>query len=139
MESMKSNWFFDGKIIYVHAGNLVDIVMDVGFGITVKKELKVDGVELPSLRSSNRNERRLAQDVKDVMMERFLNKRCLIETFKDVDGHEYVGNIFIDEEDAEEKFTTIIGTRPLLDVVKVIRDVYNKICGSSGQMDEKAG
>ena len=133
MDTMKSNWFFDGKIIYVHAGDSVDVVLDIGFGITVKRRMKVDGIDLPSLRSSNRQERKIAQEVKAFMMENFLNKKCLIETFKNVGGHEYAGNIFIADEKAEEKFTTIVGTEVLLDVVKVTRDVYNRIWDESGE------
>lgn len=123
-ESLRNSWYFDGKIVYVKEGHVYDVVLDLGFNLSLRVTLTVDGINLPSLRASNKVEREFAQRAKDFAMSTFLNKKCLVETFRSMGARGFMSNIFF-AEDGEEKHTTLIEGRKFVDAVKVLRSAHD--------------
>lgn len=65
-------------------GDTVDVVLDLGFGLTMKQRLRVIGIDTPELRSKDPAERERAQAAKD-FAEKWLisNGQMIVTTYKD--------------------------------------------------------
>lgn len=65
-------------------GDTVDVVLDLGFGLTLRQRLRVVGVDTPELRSPDPAERERAQAAR-TFAERWLtsNGQMVVTTYKD--------------------------------------------------------
>jgi len=73
---------YKAKIVNVVDGDTVDAVIDIGFKLTTTQRLRLYGVNTPELRSSNEDERALANKAKEYTTNTLLSQEVLLTTYK---------------------------------------------------------
>lgn len=72
------------KVERVIDGDTVDIIIDLGFGLSLKQRVRVIGIDTPELRSKNEAEREAAKKSKDFAEQWFISDNCMtVTTYKD--------------------------------------------------------
>lgn len=72
------------EILKVVDGDTVDITIDLGFDVTVKQRVRLDGIDAPEHISSNPEEKKLASESKEYLENWLKNQKDLIiSTTKD--------------------------------------------------------
>jgi len=65
-------------------GDTVDVVLDLGFGVTIKQRLRIIGVDAPELRSKDPGERERAQGAKAFAEQWLISSgQMVVTTYKD--------------------------------------------------------
>jgi len=115
-------YIYSAKVVYVHKGNECDIVLDLGLRLTMRQKFKLEGLDLPPLRSSSASDRRMAKAAKECFMHLVLNKMVLIESFKTgAEDLPYSCSIFLsDPTERKETIASFEGV-DYIDVMKYMR------------------
>lgn len=105
------------EILRVVDGDTVDVDIDLGFGIWMKKErVRLYGIDTPESRTRDKTEKAFGLAAKKRLKE-LLGKKCVLKTFAARDGEDMKGkfgrilgdfNVYYDEEDRWCMATTIL-------------------------------
>ena len=91
------------KIIKVIDGDTVDVDIDLGFGVWLKKErVRVNGIDTPEIRGKTPEEKELAIHVRDELYSKIYGKMV---TLKNVDTEKYgrmLADVYLDDENINE-------------------------------------
>jgi len=91
---------YKAGLIRVIDGDTIDIEIDLGFEIKMRKRVRLFGVDTPELRSSNPTERKAAQLVKNVVTDLLDWRSLYVKTVKDKDKYgRYLADIYLSEDD----------------------------------------
>lgn len=72
------------EVPYIVDGDTVDVVIDLGFSMTTKQRIRLNGIDTPETNSSDLQERQLALEAKKFVTEWFATTRNIhIATIKD--------------------------------------------------------
>ena len=71
------------KVIYVIEGNVFELVMDLDFCGQFRERVRLDGLDLPNLRSGVEADRIIARNAKDCAMKLLLQREVIIESFRE--------------------------------------------------------
>jgi len=95
-------YIYRAKLDRVIDGDTIDVIVDLGFDVTIKRRLRLKGVNTPELRSKDPDERRNALAAKEYVETTLYDNELVIETFKTRSGKDrrtfgrYVADVFID-------------------------------------------
>ena len=91
---------YKAELTNVVDGDTIDITIDLGFGINMKKRVRIYGIDTPELRSRNPFERLAAQNVKHVVEILLNDGDMYVKTIKDKDKYgRYLAEVFIVKHD----------------------------------------
>ena len=86
------------SVAQVHSGEVVDLVLDLGFGLSKKEKIRLSGVQAPSIRTKAVEEKELGEVAK-MELETLLRAGTKLECV--VDGKDGMGRttavLFVDE------------------------------------------
>lgn len=75
---------YSAKIIKVIDGDTLDLDIDVGFSITVKQRVRLNGIDTPESRTKNKEEKVLGLKAKKIVEENVRGaKDIIVRTYKD--------------------------------------------------------
>lgn len=85
---------YEGKVIYIKSANAADVVIDWGFGATIKKTVHLSDLEYnPNLTDEDRLKLR---EARNKFSELTLGKKCVVRLNKSARKEEfYIGDIFV--------------------------------------------
>jgi len=113
---------YNAKIVYVHEGNQFDVVLDLGFYIFVRQRILLNGLDIPSIRSSSETERQQARDSKDCAMKFLLNRSSvMVETFKHHKDGVWLANIYLAADTNYSQTKIDLEGTDYIDVCKYMR------------------
>lgn len=87
------NKHYDAKIVHIYDGDTMHVVF-YEYGQYIKWNCRVMGVDTPEIRTRNLQEKQLGLKVRDILIERLLNKIVKIHT----DEFDKYGRLLIDVE-----------------------------------------
>jgi hypothetical protein len=111
------------KVIYVIEGNVFEIVADLDFYIHFRERVRLEGLDLPNLRSGLESDRIIARNAKDCAMRLLLQRDVTIESFRENANHvRWSVNMYIPEVSTrfEASRVTLQGIN-YIDVCKYMR------------------
>ena len=71
---------YKGKILRVIDGDTIEAAIFLGFNISIKKKIRILGIDAPELRSRDHEERRRARAAKKRLEELFVGKDLTIQS-----------------------------------------------------------
>ena len=71
------------EIVKVVDGDTVDILIDLGFGLTKKERVRVAGIDTPESRTRDLYEKKLGLEAKDYLVSQLSDGKITIKTEKD--------------------------------------------------------
>jgi len=80
---MKTNFEYDAHVYDVYDGDTFRAVVDLGFGVTIRRTFRLYGVDTPEMRGDEREE---GIRVRDHVRDLILDKDIIIKTHKDKTG-----------------------------------------------------
>ena len=94
-------YFYKAKIISVYDGDTVTAIIDLGFQITNKIKIRLDGINAPEIRGKQRPE---GLKSRDYLRSLILDKDVIIQTLRDKKGKygRYIGIIHLKDENVNE-------------------------------------
>jgi micrococcal nuclease len=75
-------YVYRAALLRVVDGDTVDVAVDLGFNITIKQRVRLEGVNTPELNSSDREERSKAVQARALVEECLRENRLELHTFK---------------------------------------------------------
>lgn len=95
-------YFYKAKVIDIYDGDSITILVDLGFSITVKKKVRLYGIDTPELRGTEREDGLKALNYLKSLV---LNKDVIVQTYKDKTGKygRLLATIYLDEININEK------------------------------------
>ena len=87
------NKYYDAKIVHIYDGDTMHVVF-YEYGQYIKWNCRVMGVDTPEIRTRNAQEKQLGLKVRDLLIDRLLNKIVKIHT----DEFDKYGRLLIDVE-----------------------------------------
>lgn len=88
---------YNGKVISVYDGDTCNIIVDLGFKVSMEIKCRLYGIDTPEIRTDNEKERELALKARDYLRQLVLNKDVFIcSKGKDKYGR-YLIDIYLDE------------------------------------------
>ena len=75
-------YYYKAKVLKVIDGDTIDVSIDVGFNISLKKRLRLAGVNTPETRTKNADEKALGLRAKEFTKEFCADKEVIIHTIK---------------------------------------------------------
>lgn len=73
---------YRAKILEIYDGDTMTLNIDLGFDISIKKKIRLLGINTPEVRTSNKEEKKLGIEVRDFLREMLLGKEVIITTQK---------------------------------------------------------
>lgn len=71
---------YKGKILRVIDGDTIEAAIFLGFNISIKKKIRILGIDAPEIRSKDENERKKAFKAKKRLEELFVDKDLVIKS-----------------------------------------------------------
>lgn len=92
---------YKAKVIKVYDRDIITVLVDLGFKITITETIRFYGLNTPEVRGVERPERLIAIDK---LRERILDKDVTIKTQKDKKGKygRYISEVFLEDENINE-------------------------------------
>ena len=87
------------EVIKVVDGDTIDVLIDLGFGLTKKERVRVAGIDTPESRTRNKYEKYLGLEAKAFLEEELLEDNILIKTSKDGKYGRMLGWLYKEGED----------------------------------------
>lgn len=92
------------RVIRVVDGDTVDVLLDLGFGISIKQRLRIMGIDTPELRAQDPIEREAAQKAKEFAEKWLLSgKPMIVKTYRDDKYGRILGDFH--QEEPSESFS----------------------------------
>jgi hypothetical protein len=110
---------YPAKIVYVYEANVLEAIIDLGFALRQKKTLRVDGLEVPSLRNPNDEDRRTALLAKKLVMDSFLNKDVYVATIKR--SSNYYADVFLPGDSQHREAVVEVDGVPFVDLATYVK------------------
>lgn len=94
-------------------GDTIDVIIDLGFDILIKKRIRLSGVDTPESRTTNITEKRLGLQVKEWLKKQLEGQKDILictelpdstEKYGRVLGRLYVNNICLNDRMIEEGY-----------------------------------
>lgn len=95
-------YWYKAYVTKVYDGDTITVDIDLGFGITMKKQkLRLADINTPEIRGEEREQGIISRDW---LSERILNKEITINTIRDTSGKygRYLGYIYYNDENLNE-------------------------------------
>lgn len=96
---------YKATIIKVYDGDTVTAIIDLGFNVSVKENIRLARINTPEVRGVERPDGLISRDR---LSERILNKEVIIKTNKDKKGKygRYIGEIILNDENLNDWLVT---------------------------------
>jgi micrococcal nuclease len=96
---------YKATIIKVYDGDTVTAIIDLGFNVSVKENIRLARINTPEVRGDERPDGLISRDR---LSERILNQEVIIKTNKDKKGKygRYIGEIILNEENLNDWLVT---------------------------------
>lgn len=89
---------YKAKVTNVVDGDTIDCVVDVGFDVTAKVRVRLNGIDTPELTGSEKEKGRVA---KAYVESRILDKEITLQTYAKDSFGRWLGKVLLDEGDRE--------------------------------------
>ena len=90
------------EVVRVLDGDTVEILIDLGFNITIKQIVRIKGINSPEIHTKDKAEKIKGQASKAYAEQWFAQKELTIRTFKDEKYGRMLGEFFCGEENFSE-------------------------------------
>ena len=94
--TLKSDYYYDAVVNNVVDGDTIDVTIDLGFNIFTNMRLRLNGIDTKETNSKIAEERELAKRAKQLVIDRTLNKKVLLKTYKPDKYGRYLADVFVD-------------------------------------------
>lgn len=93
---------YQAKVVRVVDGDTVDVLVDLGFHISIEMKLRLQGINAPELKEE------AGKTSRDYLFNRLYNKSVTIKTVKDRQEKygRYLATILLDGQDINEELVT---------------------------------
>ena len=92
---------YSAKVVSVYDGDTITVVLDLGCSISVRKKIRLKGINTPEVRGKERPE---GLKARDYLRGLILDKEVVIETKKDKTGKygRLIGTIWLEDKNVNE-------------------------------------
>jgi micrococcal nuclease len=94
--TLKTSYNYKATITNVVDGDTVDALVDLGFTVFVQIRFRLNGIDTPELNSKVQEERKLALEAKQFVIDKCLNKKVMIQSHKTDKYGRWLADIYVD-------------------------------------------
>lgn len=109
-----NEYIFKATCTNVVDGDTIDCTIDVGFKMTTKQRLRLHGINAAEMHAKDPEERALAKQAKDFLLDLLLNEQVYIQTYKSDSFGRYLAKVMLPVADKPGEFYLVNDT--LLDL-----------------------
>lgn len=73
---------YKAKVLDVYDGDTMTVNIDLGFDISIKKKVRLLGLDAPEIKTKDKSEKKLAIEIRDFLREMLLGKEVVVITEK---------------------------------------------------------
>lgn len=96
---MKHEYLYKGKVIKIIDGDTLDVILDLGFKMTLTTRLRLLGLDAAELHDPLASERMRAQDAKNWLYAKVFDQLVLVRTEKSDSFGRYLAEVYIPEQE----------------------------------------
>lgn len=82
------------EIIKIVDGDTIDVIIDVGFGITIKQRIRLKGINAPETKTLNLEEKSKGLDAKEWLERELKDREIIIKTTKEDKYGRMLGELY---------------------------------------------
>ena len=75
-------YIYDAIVVDVYDGDTCTAIIDLGMGVSIKKKIRLSGINAPEKRGVDEKTKEKAEKSKEYLEKRILNKKILIHSLK---------------------------------------------------------
>ena len=100
-----NTYYYKAKVIRIYGGDTITVLVDLGFSLTQKMNIRLYGINTPEIRGEERPEGLISRDY---LRSLITDKDVIIETFKDKTGKygRMLATIYLDDLNVNEHLIT---------------------------------
>lgn len=110
---------YPAKIVYVYEAGVLEAIIDLGFALRQKRTLRVDNLDIPSLRNPNDEDRRTALLAKKLVMDSFLNKDVFVATIRR--NNNYYAEVYLPGDSKHKEAVVFVDGVPFVDLAQYVK------------------
>ena len=96
--SIKPQYTYKASVVKVVDGDTLDVVIDLGFFVSVKQRVRLDGINTPETRTKNLREKELGLKAKQLVKDKVEGKDITVRVYKKGKFGRYLCDVILEDE-----------------------------------------